>query len=46
MVHDPSGFELEASAKRAIRWTIYVGYIALLAGIFHGLAQALLLQPA
>lgn len=41
MVYDPSGFELESSAKRAIRWTIYVGYIALLAGIFHGLAQAL-----
>ncbi|MGK2963828.1 MAG: cbb3-type cytochrome c oxidase subunit I [Gemmatimonadaceae bacterium] len=41
MVYDPSGFELESSAKRAIRWTIYVGYIALLAGVFHGLAQAL-----
>lgn len=41
MVYDPSGFELESSAKRAIRWTIYVGYIALLAGIFHGLAQSL-----
>jgi cytochrome c oxidase subunit 1 len=41
MVYDPSGFELEPQAKRIIRWTIYIGYIALLAGIFHGLAQAL-----
>lgn len=41
MVYDPSGFELDPSHKRIIRWTLYVGYIALLAGIFHGLAQAL-----
>ena len=41
MVYDPSGFELEPHSKRIIRWTIYVGYFALLAGIFHGLAQAL-----
>jgi cytochrome c oxidase subunit 1 len=41
MVYDPSGFELEPQSKRIIRWTIYVGYFALLAGIFHGLAQAL-----
>ena len=41
MVYDPSGFELEPQSKRIIRWTIYVGSFALLAGIFHGLAQAL-----
>jgi cytochrome c oxidase subunit 1 len=41
MVYDPTGFELDSDQKRVIRWTLYVGYIALLAGIFHGLAQAL-----
>ena len=41
MVYDPGGYELDEDQKRVIRWTIYVGYIALLAGIFHGLAQAL-----
>lgn len=40
-VYDPSGFELPASQKRVIAWTVYVGYFALTAGIFHGLAQAL-----
>jgi cytochrome c oxidase subunit 1 len=41
MVYDPSGFELDPAHKRILRWTIYIGYAALLAGIFHGLAQAL-----
>ncbi len=41
VVLDATGFELPEPQKRMIRWTIYVGYIALTAGIFHGLAQAL-----
>ena len=40
-VVDPAGYELPETQKRWLRWTIYVGYIALTAGIFHGLAQAL-----
>jgi len=40
-VYDPSGFEIPASHKRFLRWTIYIGYGALIAGIFHGLANAL-----
>lgn len=40
-VVDPAGYELPASDRRAIRWTVYVGYLALTAGIFHGLANAL-----
>lgn len=34
-------FQLSVSKKRALRWTLYIGYGALTAGIFHGLAQAL-----
>src|SRR6476620_6680311 len=41
MVYDPTGFELDPAHKRILRWIIYIGYAALLAGIFHGLAQAL-----
>lgn len=40
-VLDPVGFELPDTQKRSLRWTIYIGYVALTAGIFHGLAQAL-----
>ncbi len=40
-VLDPTGFALPEAQKRWLRWTIYVGYVALTAGIFHGLAQAL-----
>lgn len=40
-VLDPRGFDLPAVQKRSLRWTIYIGYVALTAGIFHGLAQAL-----
>ncbi|HSL70614.1 MAG TPA: hypothetical protein VK864_10265, partial [Longimicrobiales bacterium] len=40
-VYDPVGFELPAVQKRFLRWTIYIGYGALVAGIFHGLANAL-----
>jgi cytochrome c oxidase subunit 1 len=40
-VLDPRGFDLPEVQKRSLRWTIYIGYVALTAGIFHGLAQAL-----
>ena len=40
-VLNPTGFRLPESQMRALRWTIYIGYAALTAGIFHGLAQAL-----
>jgi cytochrome c oxidase subunit 1 len=41
IVMDPSGFRLPESQRRLLRWTIYIGYAALVAGVFHGLAQAL-----
>ena len=41
VVYDPSGFELPEQQKRFLRWTIYIGYVALVAGVFHGLANAL-----
>jgi len=41
IVVDPAGFDLPADQRRVIRWTLYIGYFALTAGIFHGLAQAL-----
>ncbi|HEX7124351.1 MAG TPA: cbb3-type cytochrome c oxidase subunit I [Thermodesulfobacteriota bacterium] len=41
IVLDPHGYEFPADQKRYIRWTIYIGYAALVAGVFHGLAQAL-----
>jgi cytochrome c oxidase subunit 1 len=41
IVQDPTGFHLPADQKRLIRWTIYIGYFALTAGVAHGLAQAL-----
>ena len=41
IVADPSGYALPDSQRRALRWTIYVGYAALVAGVFHGLANAL-----
>lgn len=40
-VFDPSGFEVDVAQRRILRWTIYIGYAALVAGVFHGLAQAL-----
>jgi cytochrome c oxidase subunit 1 len=40
-VLDPTGFALPDAQKAWLRWTIYIGYVALTAGIFHGLAQAL-----
>jgi cytochrome c oxidase subunit I len=41
IVVDPAGFQLPLDQRRIIRWTLYVGYFALVAGVFHGLAQAL-----
>jgi cytochrome c oxidase subunit I len=41
IVVDPGGFILPRDQRRVIRWTLYIGYIALVAGVFHGLAQAL-----
>ncbi len=41
VVLDPRGYEFPPDQKRYIRWTIYIGYAALVAGVFHGLAQAL-----
>ncbi|HET9513803.1 MAG TPA: cbb3-type cytochrome c oxidase subunit I [Gemmatimonadales bacterium] len=40
-VVDPAGYELPDSQKRALRWMLYIGYAALTAGVFHGLAHAL-----
>jgi len=40
-VFDPAGYDLPETQKRGLRWTVYIGYIALTAGIFHGLANAL-----
>jgi cytochrome c oxidase subunit 1 len=41
IVASPAGFEIDAGSRRLIRWTIYVGYFALFAGVSHGFAQAL-----
>jgi len=41
VVADPGGFSLPDSQKRLIRWTMYIGFAALVAGVAHGFAQAL-----
>jgi cytochrome c oxidase subunit 1 len=41
VVRDATGFEFPAGQRRLLRWTIYIGYFALAAGVAHGLAQAL-----
>ncbi|HEX6132448.1 MAG TPA: cbb3-type cytochrome c oxidase subunit I [Longimicrobiales bacterium] len=41
IVLDPDGYELPVDQRRVLRWTIYIGYAALVAGVFHGLANAL-----
>ncbi|HEX5831323.1 MAG TPA: cbb3-type cytochrome c oxidase subunit I [Gemmatimonadaceae bacterium] len=41
IVHDPTGFALPDTQRRVLRWTIYIGYAALTAGVVHGLANAL-----
>ena len=40
-VIDPAGHPLPEGQRRVIRWTLYIGFAALVAGIFHGLANAL-----
>lgn len=41
IVQDTRGYALPVEQKRILRWTLYIGYLALTAGIFHGLAQSL-----
>ncbi len=41
IVADPAGYRLPDEQRRLLRWTIYIGYAALTAGVFHGLANAL-----
>ena len=41
IVAQPTGFEVSVGQRRPILWSLYIGYLALTAGIFHGLAQAL-----
>jgi len=41
VVQDPSGYEIPREQRRLLRWTLYIGYFALGAGVAHGLAQAL-----
>ncbi|HEX6107332.1 MAG TPA: cbb3-type cytochrome c oxidase subunit I [Gemmatimonadales bacterium] len=41
VVTNPQGYELPAEQRRVLRWMLYVGYAALTAGVFHGLANAL-----
>ena len=42
IVIDPAGFRLPDAQRRGLRWTLYIGYAALTAGVFHGLANALI----
>ncbi len=37
----PEGFDIAPSRRRLVRWTLYIGYFALFAGVAHGFAQAL-----
>jgi cytochrome c oxidase subunit I len=41
VVQDPTGFRLDPGQRRAFRWSIYIGFLAVFAAIFHGFAQAL-----
>ncbi len=41
IVANSESFRLPEDQKRLIRWSLYIGYFALFAGVFHGLAQAL-----
>ena len=41
IVLDPNGYDLPVGQRRVLRWTVYIGYAALIAGVFHGLANAL-----
>ena len=41
VVQDPGGFDFPENQRRLIRWTLYIGYFALAAGVAHGFAQGL-----
>ena len=41
VVLNPGGYELPDEQRRLLRWMLYIGYAALTAGVFHGLANAL-----
>ncbi len=41
VVLNPDGWDLPDAQRRVLRWTLYIGYAALTAGVFHGLANAL-----
>jgi cytochrome c oxidase subunit 1 len=41
VVYDASGYALPEIQRKFLRWTTYIGFAALVAGIAHGLAQAL-----
>ena len=41
VVLKPGGYEFPEDQRRLIRWTLYIGYFALAAGVAHGLAQGL-----
>jgi cytochrome c oxidase subunit I len=41
IVMDPRGYKAPPMQQRIIRYTLYIGYAALVAGVFHGLAQSL-----
>ncbi len=41
IVASPEGFDIPPDDRRLIRWTVYIGYFALFAGVAHGFAQAM-----
>jgi cytochrome c oxidase subunit I len=41
VVQDVAHVPIDPGQRRALRWTMYVGFIALAAGVTHGFAQAL-----
>jgi cytochrome c oxidase subunit 1 len=41
VVLDPAGYAFPENQRRLVRWTLYVGYFALAAGVAHGFAQGL-----
>jgi cytochrome c oxidase subunit I len=41
IVASPGGFALPEAQRRILRWFVYLGFAAMVAGVAHGLAQAL-----
>ena len=41
IVASPEGFALPEGQRRLLRWFVYLGFAAMVAGVAHGLAQAL-----